>query len=336
MTDPKDTPEEDDGLTDEERAALAGPEDQGAIETKTEENDRVHFGSTDEEVKAAEDAAIAEAEAEAARLLGEDDKGEIKPDEAPPAETKPDEGATTEEKPGETKTDEEQKPEPPAQKTAAPLLVADVPDNAEAKFAEFKERKSELNTKFNDGDITAAEYQEGLDAVGKEERALERQIDKAEIAADLQKQQARNSWQETCNDFIYNRHPEYSKNARLYRALDSEIKDLASSEEGKDLTGSQILEKAHANLTEAFGLGKPAVPTQALAPAPVAAKAPAAPPPVRDVPKTLAKVPAADVSDAGNNRFAALDRLRDSGDTDAYEDAYALLTPRERDDYLKS
>lgn len=209
----------------------------------------------------------------------------------------------------------------------APVLVAEAPADADAKLGDIAKQKDELVTKFDDGDITSKEYQSQLDALNKQERDIERQVDKAQIAAEMQEQQRKNEWIAEANRFAEENG--YSTSPRLYKMLDMEVRDVATSEEGKTMTGTQILAKAHANLVaDGIAKAKPA-------PAATAPTATAAPVPKPALPPNLAKIPAAAATEAGEGRFVALDRLQTSNPL-AYEEAIAKLSPAELDAYMRA
>jgi len=281
----------DDGLTDAERAALA--EDDGGSEDTTAQADTE--GADDG--KAVEDVA---GEAGAAATDGA------------AADT------TT-----ATATDTTADPEPAAedQQKSAPVLVAPVPADAEAKLSEIAAQKEALLTKFDDGDVTAKEFQKELDALSKQERQIERQQDRAELAASMDQQRLTNEWLATCNAFV-DRNAIYKDNPRLYKALDAEVRDLASKPETANWSGQKFLDEAHKNLKQAFNLPDSTASTEK-----TAAK------PRRELPPNLAKVPAADVEDTSGNRYAVLDRLSNT-DPIAYEEAINRMSPAERDAYM--
>lgn len=267
----------DDGLTDEERAALAeGDEDTGE-ETNVE-------GEADEPT------------GEQADEAGRDD-GEAA-----------DEGEKDEGEAEDTK-----------ETASAPVLVVESPSDADEQLKAISTQKDELNTKYEDGDITAKEYQQQLDDLFKQERAIERAVDRAELAAEMEKQRLVNEWTFTVNAFI-DANPVYRENPRLYRALDQEVKDIANSEEGKALSGAKILAKAHENLSEAFNIAKPGKKT---------------PIPKGELPPSLHGVPAADANDVSGGKWAGLDRLANTNPI-AYEEALMKMPDSERDAYLAS
>lgn len=282
----------DDGLTDEERAALAEEDGTEGVDANLDEE------------------------------TGDEDKGDESADDAK-AEGEND--AKAEDKSDEGEAEEGEDEEKSAALPNAPLLVADAPQDADAKLKEISTKKEELITQFDDGDITAKEYQQQLDALAKQEREIERALDKAELAAQMEKQQKYNEWIGTVNAFLDANRP-YKDNPRLYRALDQEVKDVANTPEAANWTGSQILKKAHENLVEAFGLAKDTTPEP---------KGNKTSIPKPDIPPTLGKVPAADTNDTSGGKYAALDRLAQTNPI-AYEEALAKMPDVEREAYLAS
>lgn len=271
----------DDGLTDEERAALVEEEATGNTDTDTPPAD-------------AEAAAEAAATAEPAKV-----------EEAAAAEATTDDVETTE-----------------APQQSAPILVAPPPEDATAKLAEIDTKKEALLTQFDEGDITAKDYQKQLDALAKEERAIERAQDRAELAAQMDQQRLQNDWNTTCATFVES-HAVYKDNPRLYKALDAEVRELASKPETAQWTGQQFLNEAHKNLKAAFGFQEAAAPADKQQDK----RTP------RELPPNLAKVPAADVQDTDGGRFAVLDRMANT-DPEGYEETLAKMSQNERDAYL--
>ncbi|GJH00224.1 hypothetical protein [Paraburkholderia terrae] len=205
-----------------------------------------------------------------------------------------------------------------------PVFVAEAPENAEARLTEIGQKKAELRKQYDDGDITFDEYDSAKDSLSSEERRLEREIDKANMAASMQQQQAKNEWESTVGSFL-DANDIYKSNPVLYRALDAEVKRVASTEEAKNYSFKKILEEAHKSVSGAFGIKK------------------ADTPPVNDpkkgerkqpeLPPTLRNVPAAESADTSGNRFAALDRLLET-DPMAHEEALARMSKAERDAYM--
>jgi hypothetical protein len=276
----------DDGLTDEERAALEEDLDEG------DEDETSIDDGADSDADAGDDADAGETVAAAA-----DDTVQAAADAAEPAAA-----------------------------TRSPILVVDAPADADAKLKDIATAKDALISQFDDGDITAKEYQQQLDALAKQEREIERAVERSALAAEMEQQRLKNEWAATVNAFIeINDVYNPTTNPRMYRALDQEVRDVAGSPEAKTMTGAQILAKAHENLAQAFGF-------EAKKEAP-AGKVRRVPKP--DLPPSLDKVPAAETLDVTSGKYGALDRLASTNPL-AYEEALMKMSDRERDEYLAS
>lgn len=271
----------DDGLTDEERAALVEDEGEDTTAKAVEPGEE---GADPSDAEAAAAAEAAATPAEAAKVAAE---------------------------------------EPEAQPQPAPILVAPAPEDAAAKLGDIEVRKDALLNQFDEGDITAREYQKQLDTLAKEERAIERAQDRAELAGQMEQQRLQNDWTATCNTFV-DTHAVYKDNPRLYKALDAEVRELAGKPETSGWSGQKFLDEAHKALKTAFGFAEADAPK---------AGAKDAPRQTRQFPPNLAKVPAANLEDTSGNRFAVLDRMA-SSDPVGYEEAIAKMPDRERDAYL--
>lgn len=287
----------DDGLTDEERLALAEKEGEGTA-----------TGNENELDDGADEAALAaQAAAQAA------DKAKADADAAT--------AAALQDKAGETAALQDAAPV----KQDAPLLVASAVEDLDARLSDIATKKDALLTQFDDGDITAREYQKQLDALAKEERQLEFQQHEAQLASKLEQQRLQNEWTSTCNSFV-DSHPIYKDNARLYKALDAEVRELAARPETANWSGQRFLDEAHKNLKAAFGFNEPAD---------TGKKSKPKFDPTANLPPNLAKVPAADIENTTGNKYAVLDRLA-STDPLGYEDALAKMPEAERNAYLAS
>lgn len=298
----------DDGLTDEERAALAEEEGEG---TGTEGAGDEGAGDEGEGDEGAGDNEGAE-DGDGSNADGDDTgTGDAAGTDTPPEDT---DGAADE----------------PTIETAqsAPILVVDAPADAAAKLTEITTKKDELFTQFDDGDITAKEYQAGLDALNKQERDIELDIREAKLAEKMEAQRQANDWKATVDSFIA-KNPRYSpeKSQSMYQLLDLEVRRVAGMDEFKNRSdaaaGREILAKAHENIAKELGFdAKPAAP-----------KAPPAKKP--DAIPSLHGTPAADQSDVSGGKYAVLDRLA-SNDPLAYEEALMRLPDTERNAYLAS
>jgi hypothetical protein len=303
----------DDGLTEEERAALLeGEEGEGSNNEAGNDNDEQgsEAGTGDNDNDGGENSGDANGEA------GNGDGASAAGDSSAEG------GANTEETP---------KPATEAT-TGAPILVVNAPEGAETKLAEIAESKKDLMSKFDEGDITTAEYQAQLDALNKQERDIEWGIEKAKLASEIEAQRQANEWNSTVNAFI-SENPRYStaENPTMYQMLDLEVRRVAGTEEFKNrndsAAGREILAKANENLAKALGFeAKPQEKQEK--PAQQQIKKP-------DLPPNLANVPAADQSDTNGGKYAVLDRMA-STDPIAYEEALMKLPEGERNAYLAS
>lgn len=294
------------GLSDEELAALAEMDEQIA-------------GASDDDPLFNVDEVVRKAQtAEDAGLL---DNTPAKIEEAAAAAPEP--TAATVEEPA--------KVDAPVVETDAeapvyqPLLVAQAPDGATERLTAIVDEKKALSVQFDDGDLTASELNAALDVLNKEERTLERQIDRAEIARDLENQRITNERTLEINTFLREANiPNDPSNLR-FKTLNQAVIEVANDPANAALGATAIMQKAH-DLCVTEGVLPP---KKAGTPAPKAA-APA--PKALAAPPTLATLPAADVSLTEENRFAHLNRMG----ADAREAAFAKMSEADQNAYLSA
>ena len=204
-----------------------------------------------------------------------------------------------------------------------PLLAADAPEDAAEQLEAIAKQKEELVLKFDDGELTAKEYQLELDKLAKQEREIEQAQFKAKLAQEMAEQQQRNAWLATVNQFL-SEHAEYRQYPLRYKALDVAVRELAAQEENQGLSGRQILEKAHEQIVEQFGLARAEEkPEGNKRRKPI------------EAPPTLANVPAASATETEDGRWAKLDRLMET-DPERYERELAKLPEADRESYLQA
>lgn len=296
------------GLTAEEIAALSEPDTeeeltatQGELQDKGATTTGDDDADDEDQGQGGDDTGAAAAAGDGAAAAGQADGDQPAGADAQPAAT-------------------------PSPAQSAPILVAEAPADAEAKLAEIATKKDEVIAQFDDGDITAKEMQAQLDALGKQEREIERALDKAQIAKDLEEQRRRNEWDAQCAAFL-KAHAEYDGGkGERFEHLNETLKAIAVMPRNAGLTGPELLDKAH----------KLVLAERGETPAPKADAKPAAKPaiPKPNLPPNLAGVPAATGNDPGEGKWASLDRLRDAGNGVAYEAALAKLSQADRDAYL--
>lgn len=321
------------GLTDDEVAALAEMNEQ--INSASEDDpvfnidEVVRKGQTPEdaglmqaaaklEADAAADAKATEDAAAAAALAAAEaakPKGEPTPEEKAAADAAAAAAAL-----------EKSEPEP---ETVAdygpPVLVAQVPEGTVERLAAIGDEKKAITAKFDDGDLTASEMNAELEALNKEERKLERVIDRAEIATDLENQRITNDRTKEINTFLKDVSiPNDPKNLR-FQTLNQAVIQVASDPANATLGATAIMKKAH-DLCVAEGVLPAKAATTDLAPP----KKQLTPPKELNAPPTLAAVPASDVVLTEENRFAHLNRMN----PDQREAAFSKMSEADQNAYL--
>lgn len=290
----------EDGLTEEERAALEGAEDQGALPAKDWEREFPQAG----------DGGATEPGVEHA---DKDHGGSGDDDDAPGRDDGGDTGAPA------------AQDEAPPQR---PLLVAEVPEGAEERLKAIDEEKARLMDQLDEGDITVREFNAKAEALNDEKGQIQLALHTAQMAEQMERQRLQSEWESTVHAFL-RANPDFKKDANpiLFNALDQQVREIAASEEGQGLTNAQILERARDVVDQAVGR-KPKAPAAQGQPAqPAQSQRPAAPP-------TLARVPAADMT-TSEGEFSHIDRLL-STDPEGYEAAIAAMDDKTRDRYMQA
>lgn len=297
---PKLTANEEDFLTEEERAAIADLE---AEEAEQEDGD-------DAEIEAA-DAADKEAEGE-------------KPEAGTEGDT-----AESDEKPAAAEGDEAAEDDAQAvhlKREPVPLIKPEDVSDAEAKLAAIKERKAEMAQKFDDGEMSAREFSTKMDELNDEVSTVREAILKDRLSREITQQQAEDTWIDDVHAFLTD-HPEVSGSKLRYTAFDMVVRDVTAREMPKGTSNLRMLQMAHKEWAEGLGIKAP-VP-QKKDPQPEPAKVEK---PKPKLPPSLAHIPAAEIADTDTGKYAALDRLATT-DPDAFERRLARMSEAERDEY---
>lgn len=237
----------------------------------------------------------------------------------------PEDDAETEEAGDEADEDDEVEGLRPAPRIA-------VPEDADAKLAELEKKRDDLAEKFDDGEITAKEFNRAVAEIDKQVREIERAKDRAIFFEETRK----HTWLTQTVPTFLDQHPAY-QDRTLHGLLDAEVRkrQVAAIEKGKDPLDPAILEQAHkAIVRSAQSLTGAEQAEPRKRPEPTRAATKAAPQPKKRPasPPTLANVPASEIADT-DGEFAALDRLGET-DPEAFEEAYARLSPADRARYL--
>lgn len=273
-------------LTEEERAGLLDDEDEGE--------------GTDGDDDAGDDDTGADGKA--------DDKGDDSQDAGADSNTQGDGDGD--------KLDDPIKP--------TPLFKAELPADIEAKRTALDTQEDDLVKKFDEGDITFAEYNKELRSLNRERADLDRAELKAELAKEAQQSQVEQTWQTTANTFV-SEHPLISKNETTWSSFDAIVRRVTADTMQKgEQPSRRDLEKAYKQWTEDLGISDAG--TQKLQPKQKKQNV---------VPPNLGKVPAATANDTDDGKFAHLDRLAES-DPLAFEAALAKMSDAQRDEYMQA
>lgn len=319
-------------FTDEELAMLTEDE-RREIEALGEEydadNEEPPMDPDDDDDSVEEEGGEGDAADEGDDGDGEDDADDAddpdaEGDETPAGEDDADAGGDGDEGAAEA-------PEPVAAEQQAPLLEAELPEGYEEKLKEFESQREKLDVDFDDGELTSLEYRQALREIESEEKALRDQVLKAQIAQDMQVQQQKQEWAKTVNSFLDD-NDLYRQSETLYDSLNKQVIAIANSDEAAGLTGQQILEKAHEKvladpvLGRVFGDKEEENPEGKQASGKKLQR--------RNVPPTLGKVPAADMTSAEEGgRFARLDKM-DGLELEAELARLSSTNPKLVDEYL--
>lgn len=294
------TETENAGLTEAEVAAM------------DELNEQIESASDDDPVFNADEAVRSKQTAEDAGTLIDKSEPRTEPEVEAKVETDP-------------KVEEEPAKDEPAKVEAVthqPLLVAQVPDGATERLTKIVEERNALSALFDDGELTASELNASLDKLNKEERTLERQIDRAEIARDMEYQRIANERTTEISTFLKDvQIPNDPSNLR-FKTLNQAVIEVANDPVNAELGATEIMQKAY-DLCVKEGV----LPAKS---GKVEPKPTKAAPKVINAPPTLANVPASDISETDENRFAHLNRMG----PDAREKAFAKLSEADQYAYL--
>lgn len=208
----------------------------------------------------------------------------------------------------------------------SPLFKAELPADIEAKRTALDTKHEELINKFDEGEITFAEYNKELRNIDNDRRALDRAELKAELAAEAAQSQSQQTWQTTADAFVAE-HPLISKNETMWGSFDAVVRRVTAETISKGgQPGRRDLEKAYKQWTSDLGFADTGT-TKEPAPQPKTKKE-------KIVPPNLGKVPAATANDVDDGKFAHLDRLAES-DPLAFEAAMLKMTEAQREEYLR-
>jgi hypothetical protein len=122
----------------------------------------------------------------------------------------------------------------------------------------FDKRDDEVVAKFKAGDIELEAMNKEQRAIQKERSALEREMERHTVTADLAEKAGERHWQWEVNRFMRDvkKHEgiDYADSIRLNAALDAEVKAIANKPENADKPGRWFLTEAHKAVKEKLGV----------------------------------------------------------------------------------
>jgi len=301
--------EELEGLSDEERAALEDDDDEADI-LKGIAGDDDDDGDDEEQDDDGKAAAAA------------DDTGGADDDAGDGKAAAGDSAAADDGKGGE----------PAADKASVvvdefqPEFNAAQPEGLTEKLAALDTRTDELMAKFKDGEIEMADVLKETRAIDAERLQLTMAAEQAKWAEQQNADSRAQRWKwEQERFFGQEKAAIYKDDPITLAALNASVKQLAADSANDRRPPSWFLEEADRRVRDRFNLGGAAKPQGEGKPKPAPRE-----PDLSKVPKTLANLPAADVSETGGDEFAYLDKL----DGIALEQALRKLTPEQEARYL--
>lgn len=283
------------GLSDEERAAIAGDEHE-----EQDEREILKALAGAQEGDDADD----DDEDEAGDEEAEDSAPEAKPE--PAADEASDAEPTRE-------------PEP-----FTPRYQAEPVADYEARVAEIAERKKALRTQYQDGEFGLDRYEEQRDALDAELLVLREANLKATLAAEQAQQASAQRWQwEQERFFGAEANAIYRQDPILASALDTAVKALAQDPANEQKPMRWFLDEADRITRERIAKLVGASPATEIKVKPKAQKP--------TLPPNLGDLPSAELPETGQDEWAHLEKL----DGMALEQALAKLSPADQERYLR-
>lgn len=216
-----------------------------------------------------------------------------------------------------------------------PSTRGEAPPDAVERLATLDAEKAALAGRVENGGLTLSAYVSEAARIDGQRDELRSALIRAEIT----RNQTLDAWDREVMEFL-GEHPEiHAKPIRL-QAFDAALRLITSDGQNANLSNRKVIQTAYDLWAEELGVTSfAAKPQPQPAPSPAAAtSAPQPPKPVAEhkpAPPTLAKIPAADISETDDGKYAALDRLQER-DPVAYEAAIAKMSDAEFAAYTRA
>lgn len=309
------------GLSDEERAALEGDDDESEIlkniaggadddadEDEDDGDDNASSGDSDDDADADDD-----------DNAGEDDAAAVADDAA--GDSKPD--AAADDSKGGVVDDKT----PPVAAEFQPEFRAQIPEGLADKITALDTRTTELLQKFKDGEIELPEFLAQKSEIDSERMQLTLAQKQAEWAQSQNEDARAQRWKWEQERFFGQKSSEiYKGDEVLLGALNAAVIKLRNSPEHSGKPMSFFIDEADRQVRQRFNIAG----SDNNAADKVKETKQRREPDTSKLPKTLANLPAADVAETGADEFAYLDKLEGI----ALEQALRKLTPEQEARYL--
>lgn len=299
------TDEQWEELTEEEREGILSNDDDGEEEEQEEQIDEAAAQAKAKEDAAAQDVADKKATDDAAAAQAEADAA------------------------AKAKSEPEPEPEKPVMAPRPRGILNDtLPEDYSQRVEANNTAQDELAQKYEDGDISFAEYNKGMRKLHEEAMDLREVKMRAEISEVSSTNSVQQHWDGLMGSFL-TAHPEAISTPVRQNAFDHILREItAPVMAAGGMPGQAEIDKAYARLAEEFGI-------QAKQPDGDNGAQPPAAKKENKVPPTLGAVPAAAHTDVDDGKWAALDRLADT-DPMKYEETLQKMSEAERNEYMQS
>ncbi len=270
--------------------------------------------------------------------IGTDDEGNDAVVEEEVVEEPVEEAAEVEEEVVEEPVEEEKPaPEPAPEKPVAFATEFKAPgvENLEQVLNEldaaFDATTDELAKKYEAGELTFQEYRKQERAFTRDYNTRRNQLEQAQLAADIASQHSKQSadalWQYEQKVFFTD-NKEFKSDPILLGALNAKLQEMYKDPANDGREGLELLREAGAAIRERFNMtpAKETKVAEVTAIAEAKAKREAKP---KEVPKTLASLPAADTND-DSGEFAYMDKLVGLD----YEKAISKMSAEQRERFM--
>lgn len=201
-----------------------------------------------------------------------------------------------------------------------PELKAAAPEGLTEKIAEIDAKIKALRDQRREGTIELDAYDDQKDALDAQKLELKIAEDRAKWAQSQNEDARDQRWKWEQDRFFTDEKKETYKDDLLFAALNTAVLNLRKDPSNDKRLG-WVLEEADRQVRSRFNMGEPAVKE---------VKQLNRQPDLKNVPKTLAQLPAAEMAETGDVEFAYLDKL--SGI--ALEQALRKMTPEQEARYL--